>query len=112
MKKKIPQIKLYGQIERDLIVGDKKTIAQTKIVNLILSMSLNFKQTHLKKNNAINIETIEFKPLIKSIDKNLFIKDIINQKTGEFLVCKPVSPYPKPFHVSKKLYLKLSAIFK
>ena len=75
-------------------------------------MSLNFKRTHLRKNNAISIESIEFKPRIKSIDKNLLIKDIINQKTGEFLVCKPVSPYPKPFHVSKKLYLKLSAIFK
>ena len=47
MKKRIPQIKLYGQIERDLIVGDKKIIEQTKIVNLILFMCLNFKQTHL-----------------------------------------------------------------
>tara|TARA_Y100000741_G_C18066461_1_gene482718 strand:+ start:25 stop:324 length:300 start_codon:yes stop_codon:yes gene_type:complete len=99
-------------MDSDLIVGERKIILQDIIANIFLSIFLNFKQRHLKKNIEINKETVEFKILVKSCVIKLLKIEIIIQKIGEFLVPKPVSPKPNPFHVSTKLVLNLLEIFK
>ena len=84
---------VQGQIDRDLIVGDKK-MTELKIIRVESFIFSNFTFKHFKNTNPIKIDTNEFKILRVSSERKLFKKEINIQNTGELRVFIPSSKPP------------------